>query len=106
TARPIVDSNGTVCAVYGGMPDDDDFMLTVHDPAVAAMEDARAKASLNNEACHHRRGDYAQLSGGDSFGGGQTQPGALQNGVINAAIFQSLILLPAFQQLAGFGSGE
>ncbi|KAJ7204886.1 hypothetical protein B0H12DRAFT_1080432 [Mycena haematopus] len=48
---PIVDSDGKVCAVYGGMPDDDDFMSTVHDPAVAAMEDARNKASLNDEAC-------------------------------------------------------
>ncbi|KAJ7221156.1 hypothetical protein B0H12DRAFT_1205471 [Mycena haematopus] len=69
------------------------------------MEDARNKASLNDEALHHRRGDFAQLSGGDSFGGGQTEPGALLNGVINAAIFNSLISNPAFQTLAGFGTG-
>ncbi|KAF8214502.1 hypothetical protein K438DRAFT_1749610 [Mycena galopus ATCC 62051] len=34
TPRPIVDRDGKVCAVYGGMPDDEGFMTCVHDPAV------------------------------------------------------------------------
>ncbi|KAF8187254.1 hypothetical protein K438DRAFT_1764884 [Mycena galopus ATCC 62051] len=46
-----------------------------------------------------------KVSGGDLYGGGQLQPGALVNGIINSAIFAALIALPAFQRLAGFATG-
>jgi len=105
TPRPIVDRDGKVCALYGGMPDNEGFMMHVHDPAVQALEAARAQASLSYERLHHRRGNFAQVSGGDSYGGEQLQPGALVNGVINSAIFAALIALPAFQRLAGFATG-
>ncbi|KAF8202577.1 hypothetical protein K438DRAFT_2102006, partial [Mycena galopus ATCC 62051] len=64
-----------------------------------------ASASLSYDQLHHRRGNFAQISGGDSHGGGQFHPGALVNGVINAAIFAALIAHPAFQRLAGFATG-
>ncbi|KAF7372463.1 hypothetical protein MVEN_00107900 [Mycena venus] len=102
---PIVDRAGKVCAVYGGAPDDPDFMATVHDPAVEAMEQARAKASLTPDRFFHRRGNFGQLSGGDSHGGRQVEPGALVNGVINTAIFLSLISNDPFIRLAGFVTG-
>ncbi|KAF8200539.1 hypothetical protein K438DRAFT_1582454 [Mycena galopus ATCC 62051] len=105
TPRPIVDRDGKVCALYGGMPDDEGFMTHVHDPAGQALEAAWAQASLSYERLHHRRGNFAQVSGGDSYWGGQLQPGALVNGVINSAIFAALIALPAFQRLAGFATG-
>ncbi|KAJ7911694.1 hypothetical protein B0H13DRAFT_2328075 [Mycena leptocephala] len=104
-ARPIVDAKQKVCGVFGGMPDDPNFMRDVHDPAVEAMEDARTCASIAEERMFHRRGNYAQLTGGNSYGGGQFEPGELVNGAINAAIFASLISNIAFIRLAGFATG-
>jgi hypothetical protein len=73
------------------MLDNPNFMRDVHDPAVEAMEDARARASIAEEWTFHRQGNYAQLTGGNSHGGGQFELGELVNGAINAAIFASLI---------------
>ncbi|KAF8217895.1 hypothetical protein K438DRAFT_1557440 [Mycena galopus ATCC 62051] len=80
-------------------------MTDVHDAAVHTLEEARASASLSYDRLHHHRGNFAQISGGDLHGGGQFHPGALVNGVINAAIFAALIAHPAFQRLAGFATG-
>ncbi|KAJ6459375.1 hypothetical protein C8R47DRAFT_1327991 [Mycena vitilis] len=103
-ARPILDSSGRVAAVFGGMPDEPDFMANVHDPAVEAMEDARTRASISEERQSHRRGVFTQLTAGVSFGGGQVQPGALVNGAINAAILASLLSSDPFIRLAGFAT--
>jgi hypothetical protein len=80
-------------------------MRDVHDPAVEAMEKARADASLADDRWFHRRGNYPQLSAGNSYGGGHIQPGELVNGVINAAILASLLSNMAFIRLAGFATG-
>ncbi|KAJ7920525.1 hypothetical protein B0H13DRAFT_1867439 [Mycena leptocephala] len=104
-ARPIIDAKQKVWGVFGGMPDDPNFMRDVHDPAVEAMEKARADASLADDQWFHRRGNYPQLSAGNSYGGGQIQPGELVNGVINAAILASLLSNIAFIRLAGFATG-
>ncbi|KAJ7876996.1 hypothetical protein B0H13DRAFT_1893464 [Mycena leptocephala] len=74
-------------------------------PRVEAMEDARTRASIAEERTFHRRGNYAQLTGGNSHGSGQFEPGELVNGAINAAIFASLISNIAFIRLAGFATG-
>ncbi|KAJ6499744.1 hypothetical protein C8R47DRAFT_1317631 [Mycena vitilis] len=103
-ARPILDSSGHVAAVFGGMPDEPDFMANVHDPAVEAMEDARTRASISEERQSHRRGVFTQLTAGVSFGGGQVQPGALVNGAINAASLASLLSSDPFIRLAGFAT--
>ncbi|KAJ7323312.1 hypothetical protein DFH08DRAFT_817883 [Mycena albidolilacea] len=83
TSRPIVDTAQKVCAVFGGMPDDPNFMRDVHDPAVAAMEAALRDCCVSEERCSHRHGNFPQLTEGDSMGGGQKCPGALVNGVEN-----------------------
>ncbi|KAJ7869832.1 hypothetical protein B0H13DRAFT_1896450 [Mycena leptocephala] len=54
-------------------------MANVHDPAVAAMEDARAKCSVAEARTYHRRGNFASLTTGQSHGGGQLQPGVFVN---------------------------
>ncbi|KAF8145255.1 hypothetical protein K438DRAFT_1782090 [Mycena galopus ATCC 62051] len=64
TARSIVDSDGKVCAIYGGMPNDDGFMANVHNAAIDALEAARAKASLSHEQLHHCHGHFARISRG------------------------------------------
>ncbi|KAJ7129917.1 hypothetical protein C8R43DRAFT_1134175 [Mycena crocata] len=104
-ARPIVDCHGKVCAVYGGKPDDEDFMKTIHDPAVEAMELARAQASLADDRTFHRRGNWASLTAGDSHGGGQVQPGALVNGIINTTVLCCLLIHFSFIRFAGFATG-
>ncbi|KAJ7840272.1 hypothetical protein B0H14DRAFT_3458182 [Mycena olivaceomarginata] len=105
TSRPIVDTAQKVCAVFGGMPDDPNFMRDVHDPAVAAMEAALRDCCVSEERCSHRRGNFPQLTEGDSMGGGQKCPGALVNGVENTRILNRLTALPAFIRLAGFATG-
>ncbi|KAJ7027568.1 hypothetical protein C8F04DRAFT_1189375 [Mycena alexandri] len=92
--RPLVDAAGRVFAVFGGHPDDPNWKRDVHDPAVEAMEEARAKCKVSEARTYHRRGNWPPLSAGDSYGGGQTHPGALVNGVINTAVL-----------LAGFATG-
>lgn len=105
-ARPIVDASGKIFGVHGGQPDDPDFMTEIHDVAVAAMEAARAQASLAEERIFHRRGNFAALTTGISHGGGQLQPGALVNGIINTAVLCDLLNNSAFIRLAGFATGE
>ncbi|KAJ6550301.1 hypothetical protein B0H19DRAFT_1074163 [Mycena capillaripes] len=102
---PIVDAIKKVCAVFGGMPDDPDYMAKVHDPALKLMEEACTKMSVVEEREFHRRGCFLQLTGSDSHGGRQVQPGTLINGVINTAIFLSLISSDPFIRLAGFATG-
>ncbi|KAJ7164128.1 hypothetical protein C8R46DRAFT_1036067 [Mycena filopes] len=104
-ARPIVDAAGKVFGVHAGHPDDPNWMRDVHDPAVQAMEEARAQCKVSQERRYHRRGNWPPLSAGDSHGGGQIQPGALVNGVINTAILCSLLSNIAFIRLAGFATG-
>ncbi|KAJ7819634.1 hypothetical protein B0H14DRAFT_2600560 [Mycena olivaceomarginata] len=95
TSRPIVDTAQKVCAVFGGMPDDPNFMRD------AALRDC----CVSEECCSHRRGNFPQLTEGDSMGGGQKCPGALVNGVENTRILNRLTALPAFIRLAGFATG-
>ncbi|KAJ7029056.1 hypothetical protein C8F04DRAFT_963287, partial [Mycena alexandri] len=104
-ARPIVDAAGRVFALSGGHADDPEWMSEVHDPAVEAMEAARVQCKVSETRRHHRRGYFPPLTAGDSYGGGQTQPGALVNGVINTAVLISLISNSAFIRLAGFATG-
>ncbi|KAK7023021.1 hypothetical protein R3P38DRAFT_2531951 [Favolaschia claudopus] len=103
--RPIIDTTDKVVGVVAGIPDDPNFMRDVHDRAVEAMEAARLQASIAEDRKTHRRGNFIQLTAGDSMGGGQEQPGALVNGVINAAILASLISSSPFIRLAGFATG-
>ncbi|KAJ7270356.1 hypothetical protein C8J57DRAFT_1435475 [Mycena rebaudengoi] len=104
-ARPIVDRNKKVIGVHAGHPDDPNWKENVHDPAVTAIEEAAAKASLSESRWYHRRGIFPSLSKGDSHGGGQEHPGAFVNGIINTAILISLCSNLAFIRLAGFAMG-
>ncbi|KAJ7344094.1 hypothetical protein DFH08DRAFT_962232 [Mycena albidolilacea] len=102
---PIVDSEKRVCAVYGGIPDTPNFMRDVHDPAVEAMEIARAQASLSESRLYHRRGNWASLTTGATHGTGHDEPGDFVNGIINTAVILALVNNAAFIDLAEFASG-
>ncbi|KAJ7710738.1 hypothetical protein B0H17DRAFT_914533 [Mycena rosella] len=104
-SRPIIDAIGTVSGVFGDRPPDADFMEQVHDPAVKVMEEARANCSVSEERQCHHRGNWTNLSAGDSMGGGQVHPGALVNGVVNTAVLVALLSNLAFIMYAGFATG-
>ncbi|KAJ7044284.1 hypothetical protein C8F04DRAFT_1250227 [Mycena alexandri] len=106
TARPITDATGRVFGLSGGHPDDPTWMAEVHDAAVEALEAACARCKVSEARTYHRHGNFAPLTAGDSYGGGQMEPGALVNGVINAAVLCSLMSNLAFICLAGFATGE
>ncbi|KAJ7683473.1 hypothetical protein B0H17DRAFT_941843 [Mycena rosella] len=104
-SRPIIDRIGTVCGVFGDRAPEADFMERVHDPAVEAMEEARANCSISEERQRHCRGKWANLSTGDSMGGRQVRPGALVNGMVNTAVLVALLSNLAFITYAGFATG-
>ncbi|KAJ7019596.1 hypothetical protein C8F04DRAFT_1214299 [Mycena alexandri] len=103
--RPLLDAAGRVFAIFAGHPDDPNWKRDVHDPAVEALNEARSKCKVSEVRRHHRRGYFPPLSAGDSYGGGQIQPGALVNGVINTAVLCALMSNIAFIRLAGFATG-
>ncbi|KAK7031925.1 hypothetical protein R3P38DRAFT_2774391 [Favolaschia claudopus] len=104
-ARPIVDMDTKIYGVHGGVPQNDPkFMEEVHDPAAAALEQARTQMSAAEGSEHHRRGNYHQLTGGQTHGNGRIEPSTVANGVVNAAIFLALISNLAFICLAGFAT--
>ncbi|KAJ7033886.1 hypothetical protein C8F04DRAFT_1210751 [Mycena alexandri] len=103
--RPLLDAAGRAFAIFAGHPDDPNWKQDVHDPAVEALNEARSKCKVSEVRRHHRRGYFPPLSAGDLYGGGQIQPGALVNGVINTAVLCALMSNIAFIRLAGFATG-
>ncbi|KAJ6501327.1 hypothetical protein DFH09DRAFT_1336011 [Mycena vulgaris] len=61
----------------------------------------RAQWSLADERLLHRRGNWAPLTKGASFCGGQTEPGEL----LNTAVLCCLVSNLAFIRFAGFATG-
>ncbi|KAJ6552424.1 hypothetical protein DFH09DRAFT_1319176 [Mycena vulgaris] len=103
--RPVADNAGKIYGVHAGHPDDPTWMAEVHDPAVKAMEEARVQCAVSEARTYHRRGNWPPLTAGDSYGGGQTEPGALVDGVINTAVLCCLLSNIAFIRIAGFATG-
>ena len=64
---------GQVIAILAGRPGDESeaSWKELHDEAFHMMEEARTQASFPAKQTSHRRGQYAVLSTGASFGGGQ-----------------------------------
>ncbi|KAJ7733460.1 hypothetical protein B0H16DRAFT_1768421 [Mycena metata] len=103
--RPILDAAGRIFGLFSGHPDDPDWKKNVHDPAVAAMEEARAKCKVPEARTYHRRGNFFCLTAGDSHGNGHLAPGAVLKGVINTAVLCALLSNIAFFRMAGFATG-
>ncbi|KAJ7689825.1 hypothetical protein B0H17DRAFT_1134760 [Mycena rosella] len=103
-SRPIVNPIRKVCGIFSDCPPDANFMETVHDPAVEAMEEARASCSISEKRQHHQHGNWANLTASDSMGGGQVQPEVLVNAVINTAVLIALLSNSAFIRYAGFAT--
>ncbi|KAF8184123.1 hypothetical protein K438DRAFT_1766566 [Mycena galopus ATCC 62051] len=83
----ILDSQRRVIALLGGTPNNVDDWATI---------------CLSDEKLHHRRAasmddPYAAVSRGQSHGGGQTEPGELQQNQTNTRVTDDLLKDPVFQ---------
>lgn len=73
TATPILNEHQQVIAILAGKPKSETkgSWQTLHDEVYNAMTLAQKEVSLSEKQLSHRRGDYAALSTGGSFGHGQ-----------------------------------
>ncbi|KAJ7606444.1 hypothetical protein DFH06DRAFT_1347977 [Mycena polygramma] len=103
---PIIDSEGRIIAVLGGMPRDAAGWKLVTDTAATALASRVTDGAFTHDQLHHRRAQdpYPSISRGISHGGGQTEPGELCNNVSNTRLTDGLLREPCFQRLAGFAN--
>ncbi|KAJ7576807.1 hypothetical protein C8J56DRAFT_371364 [Mycena floridula] len=105
TETPILDSDYRLVGLLAGCPKGENWMKEVHDPLLEAMKDERERVSFTYDECNHRRGIYASVTGGISFGGGQIYPQNLSD--MRKPLLESfdrLAKLPYTKRLAGFGN--
>ena len=69
--RPLLDRCGRVFAVLAGSPKDAEQWSKVLEEAQEEMEKARAAYKFDPKKTIHRRGKYATITCGISYGGGQ-----------------------------------
>ena len=69
--RPLLDRSGRVFAVLAGSPKDTEGWKEVLREAKDALEYARAAYKFEQKKIVHRRGKYAAITCGISYGGGQ-----------------------------------
>lgn len=92
-------------AVLIGRPNDANWDQ-IHASAAEALESARASCSFPPEDAVHRRGAYAAIARGISYGGGQLRPGNLANSPRNRRVVDALASHQSFVRIAGFASGK
>ncbi|KAJ8473947.1 hypothetical protein ONZ51_g7542 [Trametes cubensis] len=79
-----------------------DGKVVLHE-AEDALIWARSALRLDSKKSKHRRGRYAAITCGISYGGGQRRPGNLAQTAHNRNIINQLLRNTAIQRLAGFG---
>ncbi|KAM6494940.1 hypothetical protein JOM56_009563, partial [Amanita muscaria] len=100
----ILDREGLVVGALAGRPWDMDWD-GVHDAAYEALHSAASRLSYRRKEVTNRRGPFPTLAYGISFGGGQTEPGYLQQGSNHKEEELELLLKnKAIQRLCGFAS--
>ncbi|KAG6905925.1 hypothetical protein DXG01_016915 [Tephrocybe rancida] len=100
TTHPLLDSVGRQIGVLLGRPRGDTWDIKI---SAAADELRGAQAELGQQ--RNKRGDYAFVNSGISFGGGQMKPGNLRSPtVVHGAVVDRLLCSRAFQDIAGYGS--
>ncbi|KAJ7895608.1 hypothetical protein B0H14DRAFT_3426222 [Mycena olivaceomarginata] len=101
---PILDSRRRIIALLGGTPKDVEGWTKVTDGAFALMQDALRWVKLSEEKLDHRRAQhpFAAVGRGLSHGGGQMEPGELQQNVTNTRVTDELMAHSYFQRIVGF----
>ncbi|KAH9890586.1 hypothetical protein C8Q73DRAFT_793029 [Cubamyces lactineus] len=98
----LLDAHGRILAILAGHPADGKWNAIIEE-ASEAMERARKECELDDGKIH-RRGKFATLARGVSFGGGQTAPTNMGNDAHHEEVLSALCGNKAIQRLAGFGS--
>ncbi|KAI0324611.1 hypothetical protein GY45DRAFT_1262521 [Cubamyces sp. BRFM 1775] len=102
TPFTILDTEGRIVGVLAGHPGDEGWDQVAAD-ANQAMTDAAKACVFDKDQRDHRRGHFATLARGVSFGGGQLAPGNLINEPGNEQALEALCQHPAMVRIAGFG---
>ncbi|KAJ6569172.1 hypothetical protein B0H19DRAFT_850551, partial [Mycena capillaripes] len=97
---PLLDSQGHIIAVLVGQSRHPDYQRGVTN-AYSAIRDTGQQARFPASMCNHRRGLFAAISVGLSYGKGQRIPCWLDNKEYTS-VAESLLANRAIQRLAGF----
>ncbi|KAJ6549028.1 hypothetical protein DFH09DRAFT_926354, partial [Mycena vulgaris] len=100
TPRPLVDNQGRIIAVLAGQPRHDAYREAV-ERAFRAIRDAGDEARFPASMRRHRRGLFAAINVGLSYGKGQTTPGWLNNKEYTG-LTEGLLANTDIGRLAGF----
>ncbi|KAF7345127.1 hypothetical protein MSAN_01888700 [Mycena sanguinolenta] len=104
----ILDSRRRAIGLLGGQPKDVVGWAKVIEHVSDALQRRIPDLELPESELHHRRAydeePFPAVSRGLSHGGGQTQPGRLQQNVTNTRITDEFLEDPIFNRMAGFGS--
>ncbi|RDB30932.1 hypothetical protein Hypma_004908 [Hypsizygus marmoreus] len=99
---PIRDRHGLVIAVLGGRPADISYVQDADAIYYAIMSEGQ-HAKFSAKASQSRKGAFAALNVGVSYGNGQERPSRLNTGK-HAAMLERLVSNPALQRIAAFQS--
>ncbi|KAI0054623.1 hypothetical protein BV25DRAFT_1939900, partial [Artomyces pyxidatus] len=108
----ILDRRRRIIAVLAGRPKDregrdpSEHWAAVASRTAAAFEKARVDhpKALKAKDLKHRRGQFAAVASGVSYGGGQTRPGNLQHSAATNAMLAELLANPDLGRIAGHQS--
>lgn len=103
TPTPIINREGRLVAILAGHPEDNSWHQVSNEGA-EALEEARRRCKIPAKAGRHRRGQFIALRCGVSHGGGQTQPGNLQNDYPNDEVLEELNQKLPFRRMSGFAT--
>ncbi|KAF8144405.1 hypothetical protein K438DRAFT_1910946 [Mycena galopus ATCC 62051] len=100
TPRPLLDRHGCIIAVLAGRPAGEDYRAAAA-AAFCAIRDAGAEARFPASMRKHRRGLFAAINIGLSYGKGQTMPTWLHNKEYDA-LADGLLANPYLNRLVSF----
>ncbi|KAJ7024972.1 hypothetical protein C8F04DRAFT_968364 [Mycena alexandri] len=100
--RPLLDANGRIFAVLAGRPNTPAYAAAIARAFDLLVRAAAARTAARSAPASHRRGLYAAVTIGLSYGQGQRQPSMLRSD--HPLLGQQLAADPAFQDIAAFGS--
>ncbi|KAJ7603549.1 hypothetical protein DFH06DRAFT_1022157 [Mycena polygramma] len=100
--RPLVDSLGRIFAVLAGQPSDPSYTTSAA-AAFAALKNAAAAAQFPADMRRHRRGLFAAINVGLSYGKGQSVPSWLHNKQYDG-LADSLLADPHLNRMATYAS--
>jgi hypothetical protein len=104
TTETLTDRHGVVIGLLLGLPpaDSDDFeeaCRLAHDKLLGLEPTLRIDRK-------HRRGEFAALGTGVSYGGGQKEPGLLCHKKANQTALEEVLAFESFERIAGHQSCE